>query len=32
MPFLNAKGRELLVKGIALAKAEQLTKTDQIYR
>ncbi|MGF1516919.1 MAG: ATP-binding protein [Nodosilinea sp.] len=32
MLFLNAKGKELLVNGIALADAEQLAETYQLYR
>jgi signal transduction histidine kinase len=32
MLFLNAKGKELLVKGISLANADQLAETYQLYR
>lgn len=32
MLFLNAKGKELLVDGIVLAKAEKLSETYRIYR
>ena len=32
MLFLNAKGKELLVNGIALAHAEQLAETYRLYR
>ncbi|PSR18597.1 hypothetical protein C8255_06665 [filamentous cyanobacterium CCP3] len=32
MLFLNAKGKELLVNGIALANSEQLAETYRLYR